>query len=386
MELNFSTIKYQEHNTKIFTPQTTPCNIHPSFSMVTCEDVCPCLYSLEFCTAKLVDAMKENTFHDAMLDIMQRNELTVLTDVQVSMVKFSKHSYVPERITFLISFDISNPNSITVRINNVRTNGYSKCSDRQVVSNAINGIDSGWKLDYLEFTDTTTAKKTRDVNSSLWMTRVKLLQKWLDMKNAKKFGLPYQDDENDFNIFVVLKAMDPDQNAISICNGASNLVVADFGYSYETSEEIYQALFCNKICIIRVDEIDHPVAKGDYKAHVYTCVPVSVIQRDIEIICDDDDPTAKCMEPLNNALIGHMGEYKCITDIKLSWGFSTYIEDVVIAPNKANPLSPVELQIRLADVYGGLLNYKVTFNDNKIDVKNDIPRLEEFNYSNCGCR
>lgn len=388
MFLNFTKTKLTQNGLeRIFTPQTTPCDIYPSFTNKDCEKVCQYDYVTELCLAKINNIM--NTENVSVLEafkISMRNlELRKIMNLEISLSRNNKNSYVPEiiqgNINIILNEDGSN---VTAQMTNVRSTKFvTSCSATKAQYDAL--TDKGWIIRTLRITPNTEVYKRVDLSTTLWARRSQILEGWRQWHTYKKNGIPiYLEDTN---IFVVLQTYDSFyQYSSPIDEGVNDIGVVKFGHSFESSDEIYADILANKLAIIREDKITHPTAKNT-DISVFTCVPVTLLNQVYTAYGNKVEPILPeaCETPLKDILVAHMGEYLRISNVELSWGWETYIQEIKLQYPEINPLTKSYADLVLGERYGGVLNYNIVITSNNMDVSQDLPEPTSTNIPNQGC-
>lgn len=388
MFLNFTKTKLTQNGLeRIFTPQTTPCDIYPSFTNKDCEKVCQYDYATELCLGKMNNIM--NTENVSVLEafkITMRNlELRKIMNLEISLSRNNKNSYVPEIIQGSINIILNEDGSnVTAQMTNVRSTKFlTSCNATKAQYDAL--TEKGWIIRTLRITPNTEVYKRVDLTSTLWARRSQILEGWRQWHTYKKNGIPiYLEDTN---IFVVLQPYDSFYQYTSpIDEGVNDIGVVKFGHSFESSDEIYADILANKLAIIREDKIAHPTAKST-DISVFTCVPVTLLNQVYTAYGNKVEPILPeaCETPLKDILVAHMGEYLHISNVELSWGWETYIQEIKPQYPEINPLTKSYVDLILGERYGGVLNYNIVITSNNMDVSQDLPEPTSTNIPNQGC-
>lgn len=388
MFLNFTKTKLTQNGLeRIFTPQTTPCDIYPSFTNKDCEKVCQYDYVTELCLAKINNIM--NTENVSVLEafkISMRNlELRKIMNLEISLSRNNKNSYVPEIIQGDINIILNEDGSnVTAQMTNVRSTKFiTSCSATKAQYDSL--TDKGWIIRTLRITPNTEVYKRVDLSTTLWARRSQILEGWRQWHTYKRNSIPIQLE--DTNIFVVLQTFDSFYQYTSpIDEGVNDIGVVKFGHSFESSDEIYADILANKLAIIREDKIAHPTAKNT-DISVFTCVPVTLLNQVYTAYGNKVEPILPeaCETPLKDILVAHMGEYLRISNVELSWGWETYIQEIKLQYPEINPLTKSYADLVLGERYGGVLNYNIVITSNNMDVSQDLPEPTSTNIPNQGC-
>ncbi len=388
MKLKFTKSKISIGKERIFIPETTPCDEHPSFSMLNCERKCPTQYQVDFCLVKIVHGMNNDkkSFLTSLTDIMKSKGVVKLTNIFVELSDYSKNRYIPTKTQGTVSITLTDSmNNVDMNIiGDIRTNNTSKCGHIGGFNQLLNNPDI--TLSQFMFTEDTEIYVLRDIENCLWNIRGRLLDDWQQMRTYAKYGLPMPPQENENKIFIVLQPRDESEMfSNGMCEGVSDIYVRDFGYDYKSSDHIYGALLANEIAIIRVDYLPHPIAK-EATVNIYTCVPVNLIPTVPVKTTTGERVYEACKRPIEDMLIQHMGEYKRISSVDVNWEYDTKVQDIVLHSPTVNTFSTSRMDIILGEVYGETLHYHLTFSSNNIDVDNSLPKEESFRIHNSGCK
>lgn len=388
MKLNFTKSKISIGKERIFFPETTPCDEHPSFSMLNCERKCPNDYQITFCLVKIEHEMNTNgiSFLSAISNMMKSAGVVKLSNVFVELSDYSRNRYIPTKSQAVITIKLTDDmNNVDVTISkDIKTNTLSRCGQTTSFNQSLNNPHI--TLSQFHFTECTEVYVLRDMENCLWNIRGRLLDDWQQMRTYIKHGLPIPAQENENKIFIVLQPRDEfEMFANGMCEGVSDIYVKDFGYDYKTSDHIYGSLLANEIAIIRVDSLPHPTAK-ESTVNVYTCVPVNLIPTTMNINMPGERTYEACKVPIQDMLIQHMGEYKRISDVKVNWEYDVKVDDIVLRPATVNTFSSSKIDIILGEVYGETLHYHLTFSSNNIDVDTSLTKDESFRICNSGCK
>lgn len=383
MELNFNKNMITSSNlARLFWEQTTPVDQYPSFSNLSCKLVDKEEVAAALCVVKLNAIMEEDNCNviKAIIKLMKIYDIAKISEFKLVMAKNSKNKYLPIKTTMILkNMCLKGEESLSCQFTNVSVNiaKHDKCAANKYFQEALYNND--WYVTAAEITGCTW--KNIDITNNLWHKRTTLLQEWREYVTAKYNNLPLPPDNN--VIFVVLSPVDTLGTTAWKSEGANDIQVTGFGYTYEDSKEIYEGIINNRIAIIREDLIEHPIAKNEY-VRVYTCCYVNIIKINREIQNGTKD--ALCEVPLKDCMIFHMGEINLVQNVEISWGYGIEIDNIITEPEIVNPFQEVKIKLELGERYGKVLNYNLTIMDKNMDnLTVDTDTTENYNIPNTGC-
>ena len=383
MKLDFEKNMIVSSNLKrLFWEQTTRVDEFPSFTNLSCRVADPEKFINSLCAMKIQAIMEEDNCNviKAIVKLMKIYNIAKISEFKLIMAKNSANRYLPIKCTMILKNMCVKGEALSCQFTNISVNiaKHDKCASNKYFNEAL------YKTDWypVEACITGCVWENIDVANNLWHKRTELLHDYNEYITAKYNQLPLPPDNN--VVFVVLSPNDTLGTTAWKSEGANDINITGFGYDWETSQEIYEGILCNNIAIIREDLIEHPTAK-DVWVRVYTCVYVNIIKMNREIPNGVQDKL--CEIPLKDCMIMHMGEINLLKDVSLFWDYDIDIDTVEVQPNpEVNPFSPATLNIKLKEVYGGVLKYTATFIDKNMDnLTVDTEQVEEFNIPNSGC-
>ena len=364
MELNFNKNMIVSSKLKrLFWQQTTPVDMYPAFTNLTCrlagkEEVANAL-----CVMKLDAVMKEYKCNvlTALEKLMEIYKISKVSEFKLVMAKNVKGQYLPIKVGMVLKDLCLVDGKISCIYTDIRVSVQgNKCLADKLFSESLYNTD--WSPVVAENAGCTW--KDIDIEDSLWYKRSVLLREWREYITAKYNNLPLPPDNN--VVFVVLAPVDTLQTTAWKSEGANDIRVEGFGFTFEDSEDIYNGIIRNEIAIIREDLIEHPTAKDDW-VRVYTCCKVNLIKVNREITNGTTNP--KCEVPIIDSMVLHMGEINLVKDVVLSWGYGVKVNNIEVLDKDSyvNTFQDVKIRVELAEVYGSILNYTLTVIDKNMD-------------------